>query len=164
MDNSISGGKKGYVISHPQVLLAAQPRSFKFWSQILSKMKRQQALALLPHYRRLWFRSSWSSRGWWCGYCGCRITNRGVGHRSRFFSWPPFSQLPPRRLFTGWSWCFSRRFNLPTTNEVELCDVVLGCPRKLGSMVIGSMGCFTYCTYKWGIPWGERSPTSTDHH
>ena len=31
---------------------------------------------------------------------------------------------------------------------------VLGCSRKLGSMVIGSMGFFTD-PYKWGIPWGE---------
>ena len=35
--------------------------------------------------------------------------------------------------------------------------LLLGCPRKLGSMV-GINGLFHLITYKWGIPWGYNSP------
>ena len=32
--------------------------------------------------------------------------------------------------------------------------LLLGCPRKLGSMVSKLVISPTYITYKWGIPWG----------
>ena len=42
-------------------------------------------------------------------------------------------------------------------SKLRLVGLHLGCSRKLGSLVNGSMGYFTY-TYKWGMSWDYNNP------